>query len=420
LLLELERIDVAGAQAKAAEHAVVETPGRASRRVAGGFGALGIVVVIALVTLALAGGDDSESETVPTTVVPIPTTVEEPLTIVPSTRFVPGPNVSAVLIAPPVTPTTTIPYANQQRAPVLGTGTGGLSLYAIAQSTLYRVELDTGRVTSVALPRTGSSRWFQAEVAGDRLMMIGDGGIYVLALDLSGSPFPISTSRRSFVGADVQGGYWFQSQSLSDGAMELQRVDGSGNPDREVRVEQAGLVPFGVVGDRVVLQAPGRIFTVDRDGRVEPYAEGSAVVAKGEWVLWAGCDDRARCTLHLGTSEISDTGRTSLELAYLRSEFPGAPVAVNSLAPDGATIVANVTGAAPGPKIVDLATGSVLDPASQIYGEPAWFPDGSWLVRTWNSSGVEAISVRTGRVVSIVLPGVVLNGSGDGNALAVG
>jgi hypothetical protein len=191
----------------------------------------------------------------------------------------------------------------------------------------------------------------------------------------------------------------------------------NGSVVAERSLDSIDAYPAGVLGDLLLLQGSGRIYTMDASGRVQPYAYGQIAATNGRFVLWSGCDDRARCTYRLGDETTADTGRTSLETGYLMTggEFGGSTI----LAPDGATVLGAIIGeqGQVDLHIVDLATGSVLEADRSFAGTAVWSPDGSWLFRS-SIAGIDAISVRTGRVVKIDIPGLFM--TNQTGVLAVG
>jgi hypothetical protein len=154
---------------------------------------------------------------------------------------------------------------------------------------------------------------------------------------------------------------------------------------------------------------------VGTDGRLAPYATGALITASNGSVLWAACDDAGYCTYRLGTADAPDTAGTTLETNFLYASVMGGEgqVAMNALAPDGATIVAQIapdatTGISDGrPKIVDLKTGSTIDLSGLGYQSFAWTPDGDWVVEVTPGGELAATNVRSARKLTVAFPGLV-------------
>lgn len=372
------------------------------------------VVVLALVAFGLSrlladdGADDAA---------PLPTTTTEPVddgepttTAAASTSTSPTTTVApATSAGPTVAPTTTIPYVNQRRGLVLDETQQGRSLYIANVGTLVRVDLGTGLVTTRDGLNgvLGGPLW----VTADRLIALGS-SVRSLRADLTGEV----EERRLPTGygvwpIDVNDGGGFWTIDYPESALERPHVrrygaDGSVTDDRTL---PAGLGVRGFASGRVVLASAGRIWTVGADERLVPYANGDVAMVQNGWILWVSCTDAGRCTYHLGTGTTPDTGRTSLETAYLYAYFGEGGGYAQGLSPDGATIVASVAATPDGlPRIVDLATGSLLETAAQ--GSPyfAWSPDGSWLVEV-SGTRAFATNVRTGARRTLSVPG--LNGA---------
>jgi hypothetical protein len=427
-VIELERHDLPRPVDPGSEPAVVTTEGgptglgRRLLGVVGGVGVLGLLVV----ALASGGGEGGEEAAATTTEVPATTTTDQSpssySTLPLGATYPPATTAAPTVPASTIATTTSIPFVNQRRGPVLGAATGGWSLYVRNGDGIRRVDLDTGTVQIVSMPQAAGGAYRMVQ-AGDKFVVSGGLGTYLVGPDFSGATVQLSeNSAQQLVGVTESGDrFWFISYPQTGGrATGLRLVDTRGRTVAALNLSSDnGAYPAGVVGDRLVLQGPGRIFTMDASGRILPYANGQIVAANGRFVLWIGCDDRARCTYKLGDATTPDTDRTSLETGYLAAGA-GGEFTSDPLAPDGATVIAGVTRQDQQRfemHIVDLATGSVLEADRPITSSAVWSPDGAWVFRG-SVAGIDAVSVRTGRVVQIDVPGLVItNGTG---VLAVG
>lgn len=325
-------------------------------------------------------------------------------------RFAPS---TFTTLAPMAAPPT-IPYVNQRRGEVLDAAQAGRSIYLSDGRTLVRIDLSTGLVTTRQLSSFEGGP--PLTVAGERLVLLANGpGLTSLPADLSGEAVTLrgTDGFTNVMGAQAvdAGGAWLaRYPSDATGSIALRRFDGSGRVLGQVALPMAAVVA-GFVGEVVVVRAHGRIWILHLDGRLTPYAVGTVAAVGGEFILWLGCDDAARCSYHLGTPANADIGRTSLQTSFLLPRFGGEGAGLagsRALSPDGMTLVAQVaTSQVDGrPRVVDLATGSTLD-SPGTKDPSAWTPDGQWLVEMTIGLDLVATNVRTGRAVPIAYPGLI-------------
>lgn len=398
-----------GASTSAQQTAIVATRPPDRKRT---LTALGAVAVVALVAFGLVKtfDDAADEATSPTSTMlastTIPTSTSAPPTTAPVTTMLPTTAAPRVTSAPT---TSSIPYVNQRPGAVLDVAQAGRSIYVANVQDLWRIELDTGRVTS---------RQISSTFNGFDLLGVVDGRVVLYApqleqrlswvrTDLAGDITPIDMGGLSLVNHTpvAADGIWLIRWSGSTAPTVVRRIDLSGEVRAEI-VLPGGIYPTGMLGDRAVITQFGRIWTVGTDGKPVPYATGTVVAVQASSVLWVGCDDTARCTFRLGNATDSDTKRTSLETSYLGAWKGDAMFAANILAPDGATIVGEVLapGSPPRPKIVDLATGSALELSGRGAGRIAWTPGGEWLLEIALVGEGVATNVRTGNQVVLHYP----------------
>ena len=405
-----------GGPTAAEQRATVATRPPDRRRLATGLAAVVVVALVALGLTALLSDDGDagpDAAPAPSTTAPVadePTTVPATSTTASSTTT----STSTTTTVPATT--TTIPFVNQRRGLVLDEAQRERSIYLADQRQLTRIDLATGRVTTVAHGLAGGDWGITA--TDDRLIVGGYGSgtlVRTWPKDLARSAtiVPGLEGFNNLYGAqavDATGVWAVRFPSGPGAPTALRRVDLDGRLLGEV-VAPVDATIAGFLGSRVVLQRFGQIWTMGLDGAVRPYASGTVVAIAGSWVLWIGCDAQARCTYRLGTPAVPDTGRTSLETSTLLAggaDEGGGPTSARMLAPDAATVVATVINDRfdGRTRIVDLATGSTLDLAGpgQWY---AWTPDGDWLVEVTLGGELVATNVRTGRRVTIAHPGLL-------------
>jgi hypothetical protein len=398
-LLDLERIPASAVPEASVARTVTDRGAprgpRASRR---GLASLAAVAVLAVGSIAvLSGGDDGADDA------NAPTTTSEPDR---TTR--------------PRRSTTTVPErveAQIAAAPLLlGVPTGGLSLYGLNGAGLFRLELDTGALTIVSshtLP-SGPVHGSMHLRDGRLVVLLGD-GYYVTPLDLSEAPTWVGGVR-----GDIGLGGWsdrilrgFDLDRRSGVVREVREYDLDGNEVATWRVPEHSW-PVDAMGDRLIVQAAGRLYLVDSGeevdggGQVEPFAIGDVVHVSGPRILWRGCDDQLSCSLWVDDFE----QRTSRRLPF-DGAFHGPWAAL--VAPDGATAVTLVGGET---QLLEVSTGRLIASVPTT-ARPAWSPDGAWLFACDKFGDIVAISTRAGDRVEFDLPDIAGTGS-PGAMLAVG
>lgn len=384
--------------APAEQRAVVATRPPARRRTLAVVAALVALAVVAFGVAELLDDEDGDASADPA-----PTSTTEPGDAPSSTSEVTTSSTTpttSTTSTSAVPTTTSAPYVNQQRGLVLDESQRGRSLYLVAGSTIFRAELDTGRVTSrgglggltggqvvvhdgrVFLPGANLSS-IATDLAGDVTFLLAPPGYTVL------HPVSFADGSTWFVRYDAEG-------------TRLRRLDADGRTLDEQLVDR-GLYLAGVLGDRVVVSQGGRLWLFGPGDRRVPYARGILAARSDRFLLWLGCDDAARCTYRLGDAATADTGRTSLESSYVMAGGDAGGLG-STLAPDGATILAWRSINNGRPQLVDLATGSLLDLPDSSFMTFGWSPDGRWLVMV-NGAIVNAIDVRTGATRVLAIPG---------------
>jgi hypothetical protein len=279
--------------------------------------------------------------------------------------------------------------------PVLGTPTGGLSLYALSGRDLVRVDLDTGVVTvrQRALDRGFTDSFNSAVMVLDgRLVVARDGRVFVATTDLDGDPEALD---------DV----FFNGSLSPDRLVTMEWASSPEDPlevrefDADGRLVNLWNLPAqswaaGVVGDRVVAQAAGRIYLVAPDGDVEPVGVGEPVHVRNSHILWRHCDDELRCSLSLADLA-NGTSQPVPHLDQGEYWFFG-----RTIAPDGrfASVMLGNTH-----RLIWLATGAELAELD-ARTQPAWSPDASWVFTRADDETLVAISTRGEAPIEIALP----------------
>ena len=410
-LRDLERIDLGVEPVGAKQQTVARSGGGSRRRGVATLLAIGAVLAATVVLLSGGGGGHDDTAAVPET-----TTTR---TRSPNTRLIypeptqPGETTSTrpTTSRPPTTTSTTttlVTFLGDAPGPVLGDETGGLSVYSFEKTAIRRLELDTGRVTTLRLP-SDTEDFYMMTMRGDRVVLSNGPIEKTIARDLSGG-----LSEASFFGpgnmipgTDIR---WSQESEDGQNVVVLQHP---GQDDVRLGIPP-GLNLQGFLNDRMVLAGGGRIFTLDLSGRLRDYAAGSLVSAYGQWVLWWSCDAEASCGFRLGTA--TDANARSVQAGGGYNGYDSMGFGTPLVAPDGEHAV--LPGLTRGAALVELATGKVLIDQVDMWGHFTWSPDGRWLFQLDEGGVVEAVSTADGHVVDL-LP--VLSGTTSGaRVLAVG
>jgi hypothetical protein len=420
-LRELERLDVTPEPVGDVQRAVADSGGGGRRRGVMVLGVVAVVVAAAVVLLA-DGSDDTSSSTEPSTtnegtpstqLLYPPSTRRGETTMSPSTAAAP-----TLPFSPTTNPagpaTTTVTMIGDGPHPVLGDLTGGLSLYVATGDALRRVELDTGRLTTLDA-RQYSRTWQGMEIYNGEVQIDVGGTIVSVPADLSAG-FQASELRPGLRAGETDERWVAQfAGDNSAKAVLLRGPEVVGQFD-----VPGGAVLIGIVGDRVVMQGGGRIYTMDRTGRTRFYATGNVVNAGGNWLLWSSCDESLRCRYHLGDVSQPDAVEVNLGAEMLRGYynaggFYSMGASASIVAPDGATALLPGDG---GATLVELSTGRVIEEHVMAFGGYCWSPDGAWFFATGRSQAIVAISTSDGHPISVLPAG---RSSQNGNQLlAVG
>jgi hypothetical protein len=287
-----------------------------------------------------------------------------------------------------------VSFVGDGTGPVLGEPTDGLSLYVADTKAIRRIELDTGRVTTLPLTPSSANGFYAMDVVGEQVVLSNGPAEYSVGRDLSGGIMPVVGGRygNRIPGTDVE---WTQLVREGAAVIGIRRPD---TEDVEVTVPP-GLNFQGFVGDRVVLAGGGRIFLLDMDGRIHAYAAGSVSSTTPRWILYRTCDERARCSFRLGDVEDANARDVNLPdngLGWGEWGF------ANQVAPDGRhALLPSRQGTL---DLVDLTAGAVVFSSLADYGGWAWSPDGAWLFRIEQGGAVEAIASDDGQVVTLLEP----------------
>jgi hypothetical protein len=362
---------------RAVDRVVAESRGpRAPWKPIVALGTVAAVVVISVVLLS--GGDGTDGAGA------APTTSIRP------------PRTQPAIVAVPASPSTTsVTLIGDGTTPVLGEATGGLSLYAAGDGVIRRIELDTGRITTLPTRGEFEGGWLTIDVRVDEVRLVTSHYIFSTPRDLSDGLQTVGDAWRG------EGMY-----VIDDGSQWVPDVDGSLylSPVRGPTVSYElprGVGIAGVVGDRAVLEGGGRIYTLDPSGTRRPYAVGVVADAVGQWVLWWGCDDAMQCRYHVGDRDDPDV-RSTAAIDDLETPDRMGVYGPARVAPGGR--IALVPDTSGDEVLVDLTDGRHLGAMDDSFGAWQWSPDGRWLFRFGELGVIDAVSTQDGHVIAVQPP----------------
>jgi hypothetical protein len=358
-------------------------------------GVLAAVVAIGLLAVAIAGVvlDD------PPDAAPASSTTSSGT----SSTLPVAPATTGDLTTAPLGPKPTpAPSTEAARAPgpLLDPAQRAWSIYVSDGTVVRRVDLATGQVSELDLAALVHADYSLVGIVAGRLVFsVGNaGGVRSIASDFSGAlqTHPIWPAG-VYGSVTVAGSRLWAVHFVGDGTPTnvAKFVDLDGHVAAEMTIAQ-GDYPVGFLGDRALIVRGGRTYTLDGTGTFRVYANGEAIAARNDFVLWVGCDDTARCVYHVGGASDPDLRVTPIPAGRaLRTAAQD-----EGLSPDGQAVVV-LTGQAGSRSLVKLATGSETALPSDI-DRFAWTPDGEWLVM-YGGEQLFALDVRDGRLTSFDL-----------------
>jgi hypothetical protein len=350
--------------------------------------ALAVVAGGLAVALGSNGGEASSGSDVPTT------------TVAPVTSAAPT---TAVQRQPGAT------YFENTPGPVFKRPAQG-ALFVADGSLVKRIDLATGEITkspAISLETTAEARQVVA-VEGGFFVVYESGDVVAFHDDFTKAP--IQVGRGAYVvDAGATGKVWIAGGSECADCKIIDWYEASLDGPTGASIELSRTIfPVAAIDRGLVWQTPSGIFTGRNRSSARRYATGTLVGARGDTIVWFGCDDLAGtdCRYHVGDSRDADTrqfdvidaiGRPSAGSLERLGTFP---VSRDSIAlprsSDARLPLLNIeTG-----ETATLSTGSSFTRAQSMH----WTADGEWLVVHATKTVVRAVNARTGGVAEVTLP----------------
>jgi hypothetical protein len=346
------------------------------------------VVAGGLAVVLGGGGDDSLGPSSPTTT-PGPTTTAAPTT---SVQRQPG-----------------AAYFENTPGPVLGRPAQG-ALYVADGSVVKRIDLATGTITktpAISLDQSPEARQVVA-VEGGFFVAYESGDVVAFRDDFTQAP--VNVGRGAYVvDAGVTGTVWIAGGSECAGCKTLDWYEaGLGGPTGSSIELARTLFPVAAIDRGLVWQTPSGIFTGRSRASARRYATGTLVAARGDTVVWYGCDDivGTDCRYHVGDGRDADkrqfdvvdsVGRPSATHLERLGTFP---LSVDALALPRSNDARLPLLDLENGTVSTLSTGSSFSRARSMH----WTANGEWLFIHASKTVVRAVNARTGGTAEVTLP----------------
>ena len=350
---------------------------------------IALAVVAGVLAVLLGGGDDPATNALGAT-----TTTEANVANVPTTEV--QRQAGAV-------------YFENTAGPVLKRPAQG-AIYLADGSRVKRIDLATGEITkTAAIALAQTSEALQVVVVEGGFFVVYASG-EVVAFDNDFDKAPINIGAGGYiVDTGVGNKVWIANQYNCDECPTIEWYEADLGGTTGASIELSGSVfPVAAIERGLVWQTPSGIFVGRSRSGAKRYASGTLVGARGDTVVWFGCDDitGADCRYNVGDGRDSTKRQLDVVNAVSRPsasylERLGAfPLSRDSIAlprsNDARLPLLNVeTG-----ETSTLSTGSTFFRALSMQ----WTADGDWLLIHTSKTIVRAVNARTGGVAEITLP----------------
>ncbi|MEO6373758.1 MAG: hypothetical protein ABIQ73_17690 [Acidimicrobiales bacterium] len=358
-----------------------------------------LAVVAGVLAVVLGGGDDSMSSTPAA-----PSSTAPPASNVPTTEVQRQPG--AV-------------YFENTPGPLFKRPAQG-ALYLADGSRVKRIDLATGEIAkSAAISLEKTAEATQVVVVEGGIFVVYKSG-EVVAFDHDFGKAPLNVGAGGFVvDTGAANKVWIARDYTCDdcATVEWYEADLKGTTGASIELARTTF-PVAAIERGLIWQTPSGIFIGRSRSTAKRYATGTLVGARGDTVVWFGCDDITGIDCRYNVGDGRDASKRQLELVNTLSrpsasylERLGAfPLSRDSIAlprsNDARLPLLNVeTG-----QVSILSTGSTFFRALSMY----WTADSEWLVIHASKTIVRAVNARTGGVAEITLP---IESTGD---IAVG
>lgn len=284
------------------------------------------------------------------------------------------------------------------------------ALYLADGSRVKRIDLATGEITkSAAISLAGPAEATQVVAVESGLFVVYKSG-EVVAFDNDFSKAPLNVGIGGFVvDTGAANKVWIARQHNCDdcATVEWYEADLTGTSGASIDLARTTF-PVAAIERGLIWQTPSGIFTGRSRSSAKRYATGTLVGARGDTVVWFGCDDITGIDCRYNVGDGRDASKHQIDLvdtltrpsaSYLE-RLGTFPLSRDSIAlprsNDARLPLLNIeTG-----QLSTLSTGSTFFRALSMY----WTADGEWLLIHASKTIVRAVNARTGGVAEITLP----------------
>ena len=284
------------------------------------------------------------------------------------------------------------------------------ALYLADGSLVKRIDLATGEITktpAISLEQSPEATQVMA-VDGGVFVVYQSGDVIAYDNDFTKTPINVGaggllvnsgTANKVWIARDYNCGecntiVWYEAdlKGPTGASIELAR----------------SASPVAAIERGLIWQTPSGIYIGRSRSTARRYATGTLVGARGDTVVWFGCDDITGidCRYNVGDGRdsvkhqfdiVSTVSRPSASYLERLGSFP--------LSPDSIALPRSNDPQMP---VVNLETGetSILNVGSSFFRALSmqWTADGDWLLIHASKTTVRAVNVRSGGVAEITLP----------------
>jgi len=284
------------------------------------------------------------------------------------------------------------------------------ALYLADGSRVKRIDLATGEITkSAAISLAGSAEATQVLAVEGGFFVVYKSG-EVVAFDNDFSKAPLDVGAGGFVvDTGAANRVWIAREyDCADcTTVEWYEADLTGTTGASIELARTTF-PVAAIERGLIWQTPSGIFTGRSRSSAKRYATGTLVGARGDTVVWFGCDDITGIDCRFNVGDGRDASKAQIDLVNTLTR-PSAsylerlgtfPLSRDSIAlprsNDARLPLLNIeTG-----QLSILSTGSTFFRALSMY----WTADSEWLLIHSSKTIVRAVNARTGGVAEITLP----------------
>ena len=346
-----------------------------------------LAVVAGGLAIVLGGGSDSTSSTLGASTTTAPASSSAPTTEV---QRQPG----AV-------------YFENTAGPVLKRPAQG-ALYLADGSRVKRIDLATGEITkSAAISLEGAAEPSQIVVVeGGFFVVYKSGDVVAFDNDFSKTPLKIGTGSFA-VDTGAANRVWIAGDCGDCNAIEWYEADLNGTTGASIELSGSSF-PVAAIERGLMWQTPSGIFIGRSRSSAKRYATGTLVGARGDTVVWFGCEDITGIDCRYNVGDGRDATKRQFDVvdevsrpsASFIERFGTFPLSRDSIAlprsNDARLPLLNIENGATS----TLSSGSTFFRALSMQ----WTADGEWLLIHTSKTIVRAVNARTGGVAEITLP----------------